>query len=234
MRVYSAPPAPARRGSGRPLKVLLLADKMSEPPATFTPGNEPYLGGPHLKAFDDLIIASMDVARLTSDATRSPDLTDLQRAAIQIVPQGFSLALSVRELIRQSYLFGSLTLLRPLAERSFTILYLRLNSDALSLWTAGWHYRKRPTLARMIEEIGGHKFPGVGREMTSKLNSVTHGDPDAAKWNIAFNTDGDALAPMGKVLTRPDLAESVSLDAATYLSMLVSETCTVFPKERRC
>jgi hypothetical protein len=36
-------------------------------------------------------------------------LSDLQKAACQIVPQGINLALTIRELIRQGYLFSSLT-----------------------------------------------------------------------------------------------------------------------------
>jgi hypothetical protein len=36
-------------------------------------------------------------------------------------PQGISLALSIRELIRQGYLFAALVLVRPLIERAVRI-----------------------------------------------------------------------------------------------------------------
>jgi hypothetical protein len=52
------------------------------------------------------------------------ELTDLQRAACQIVPQGINLALSIRELIRQGYLFAALVLVRPLIERAAIISYM--------------------------------------------------------------------------------------------------------------
>ena len=203
---------------------------MTEFPIIYTPDNEPYLGDAHLKAFDDAIVAAINLAQSTAADTKSQSLSDLQKAAIQIIPQGVSLALSTRELIRQAYLFGALTLVRPLVERAVTMLYLRIKPDALAIWTAGWHYSKRPTLAKMIEEIGGTKFPGVGREITSKLNRITHGDPAAAAWNVEFAEDGSLLAPMGKMVARPDLASTIALDAATYLCILMSETDSAFPQ----
>jgi hypothetical protein len=41
-----------------------------------------------------------------------------------LVPQTITLALSIRELLRQGYLFGAKVLVRPVTERAVTILYL--------------------------------------------------------------------------------------------------------------
>ncbi|NKB66555.1 MAG: hypothetical protein GKR89_05805 [Candidatus Latescibacteria bacterium] len=109
---------------------------------------------------------------------------DLQRAACQVIPSGISLVLSIRELVRQGYLYGALVLMRALAERSVAILYLYRFPDKVGIWTSGWHYKKRPTLAQMFNEIGDSKFPNCGPEITRSLNSLTHGDPASSMWNL--------------------------------------------------
>ena len=65
-------------------------------------------------------------------------LTDLQHAACQIVPQGINLALSIRELIRQGYLFAALVLIRPLIERAAIISYIHDHPEAIEVWKGGW------------------------------------------------------------------------------------------------
>jgi hypothetical protein len=71
--------------------------------SVYLPHNEPYLGQPHLLAFDkaipDAMRANLEVARRTFVKPLSP----LQVAATEIIPQGISVALSIRELIRQAY-----------------------------------------------------------------------------------------------------------------------------------
>ena|SRR5947207_1563264 len=106
---------------------------MDKTPVIFTPDNEPYLGSQELLAFDKCIVAALDLAKATAKATHAKNLSPLQTAATQLIPQGVSIALSIRELIRQGYLIGALTLVRPLAERAFTILYLRVHPDAIQL-----------------------------------------------------------------------------------------------------
>ena len=93
-------------------------------------------------------------------------LRRLQRAACQIIPSGISLALSMRELVRQGYLYGALVLMRQLAERAMTILYLNTFQKKVEIWTHGWDHKQRPTLAQMFNEIGGSQFPNCGPEMT--------------------------------------------------------------------
>ena len=83
--------------------------------------------------------------------THRTQLSDLQKAACQIIPQGINLALTIRELIRQSYLFGVLVLIRPLIERTTTISYFQAKPNEVEVWKAGWQYRNRLTLSIMLE-----------------------------------------------------------------------------------
>ena len=68
-------------------------------PVVFTPGNEPYLGRRPLLQFDSTIVATLKANRAVAAASRGIDLTDLQRAACQIIPQGVSIGLSIREIL---------------------------------------------------------------------------------------------------------------------------------------
>jgi len=199
-------------------------------PVIFTPDNEPYLGLGTLRAFDDAIVTCLKVNSRIAPMTSELQLNDLQRAACQLIPAGINLALSLRELLRQGYLYGAAVMIRPLAERAVTILYLKQFPDKLTIWhDDGWHYRKRPTLAKMLDEIGGAEFPNCGREVTNALNSLTHGDPESSKWNIIATGDDTVGYAVSKMLDRPDICSSVALDGATWLSVILGMMPTIFP-----
>lgn len=197
----------------------------------FTPDNEPYLGREALLAFDQLIVACLEENERIAPLTRDIEKSRLQFAACQIIPSGISLALSIRELIRQGYLYGALVLGRPLAERAITMRYLHRFPDKLELWDRGWNYKERPTLARMLNEIGADKFPNVGPEITRSMNSLTHGDPASALWNTIEMGEGSHGHPVSKILERPEICDRAGLDAATWLSVLLAMACAIFPKE---
>ncbi len=93
-------------------------------PVVFTPDNEPYLGRKLLFAFDQLISSTMEQNAATAPTTHGRALSDRQRMACQVIPQSLSIALSIRELIRQGYLFGAHVLVRALVERATILLYL--------------------------------------------------------------------------------------------------------------
>jgi hypothetical protein len=80
----------------------------------FTPGNEPYLGRQSVFQFDKMIQTAMEKNAKIAPWTRGRDLTLLQRAGTELLPHGFSIALSIRELVRQGYLISAEILLRPL------------------------------------------------------------------------------------------------------------------------
>src|SRR5438094_8093384 len=97
-----------------------------EPPRSvvFTPFNEPYLGRESVFAFDNLILACLETSAEAAPRTHKMTRSALQTAACQLIPQSISIALSIRELVRQGHLFGALVLMRSLAERTTILLYL--------------------------------------------------------------------------------------------------------------
>jgi len=197
----------------------------------YTPDNEPYLGRETVYAFDNAIIASLNANEHIAPYTHKIEKSELQWAACQIVPQGFSLALSIRELVRQGYLFGALVLTRSLIERATIILYLHKNPEKVEIWKRGWKYNERPKLSEMLNSIGKEEFPQIGRSITPLYNSLTHGDPDSAIWNIIKTTDAGIGHSVSKIVDNPSLCDKVCLEAATWLLVLTSMAITLFPKD---
>src|SRR3989344_9204142 len=93
------------------------------------------------------------VAKYTFE--NSKQLSRLQWAVCQIIPQGISISLSIRELIRQAYLFSALILIRPLIERDAIISYLNIHPEKVDLWEKGWIHGSRPSLAELQKEMSG-------------------------------------------------------------------------------
>lgn len=195
----------------------------------FTPQDEPYWGREALRVFDELIVVCLEVNSRTAPHTHKIEKNELQLAACQIIPSGISLALSIRELVRQGYLYGALVLLRPLVERSVTIYYLQRFPEKVGLWTSGWAHKKRPTLAQMFNDIGGERFPGCGPEMTRSLNSLTHGDPASSMWNLVSTGHDTVGHAVSKILARPDLCDRVCMDAAAWMAVLLAMMNAIFP-----
>ncbi len=210
-----------------------MADQMYRRPVTFTPGDEPYLGRVSVFAFDKLIVACLEVSAEVAPQTHRIQRSVLQTAACQLIPQSISLALSIRELVRQGHLFGALVLMRSLAERTTILLYLQRNPQAIGIWERGWLHNERPSLANMLNFIGGTAFPGVGPEITRSLNSITHGDPKSGIWSLIPMDDGGLGHAVSKMLNNPDLCDKVCLEASTWLSVTMSMIHAVFPDLER-
>jgi hypothetical protein len=91
----------SHRQSVSQLESKSMTDNPERPdiPVVFTPANEPYLGRQALLTFDREIPFSLWVSSHIAAYTRQNGdaMSDLQRAACQIVPQGINLALSIRE-----------------------------------------------------------------------------------------------------------------------------------------
>jgi hypothetical protein len=189
--------------------------------AIFTPGNEPYLGRKSLKAFDDLIIACLAANNESAPKSHQIDKSEFQEAACQLIPQSISLALSIRELVRQGYLFGALTLIRPLCERGVTLMYLRKNPDEIRIWNRGWKHNEAPSLSRMLNNLGKDQFPEIGPEITRPFNSLIHGKPDSAKWSLVSLGNGQFGHGVSKILDNPQLCDQICIDAAVWLSSVV-------------
>ncbi|MDE3186006.1 MAG: hypothetical protein KGM96_00610, partial [Acidobacteriota bacterium] len=162
----------------------MIEDEM---PVVFTPDNEPYLGRKLVLVFDHTISACLEFNLKCAPKSHNATLSDFQRAACILVPQTISLALSIRELIRQGYVFGAKVLVRPLVERAVTLLYLYSYPADLAIWNDGWEHKKRPGLYAMLDRIReksslhAEKFP---KDITFAWNSATHGDPFSSQWNV--------------------------------------------------
>jgi hypothetical protein len=203
-------------------------------PIVFTPDNEPYLGRTLLFHFDQLIISAMKQNSVTAPKSDDGILTDHQDMACQVVAQALSITLSIRELIRQGYLFGAQVLLRPLVERVTILLYLDHYPNDIKIWKEGWHQNDAPGLAKMFNKIqvSQQRHPMTsGAELTAEMNSLLHGKPDSASWNlIPLGATGLGHA-VSKILNRPDLCDGICADTIPWLATLLGMVATYFPAE---
>jgi hypothetical protein len=207
-----------------------MADSKVSPEPVYLPSNEPYLGREPLFQFDQAIIRCLEVNRQVAAITHRIQLSDLQKAACQIIPQGINLALTVRELVRQGYLFGALVLMRPLIERAAIISYLRAHPEEVETWKGGWRYRERPSLSEMLQTMSGGKADiEEVKEVCDSLNHLVHGDPIGAQWNLADLGDAGMGYSVGKVVNAPQLSDVICCEAMCYLIVLMGMMTACFP-----
>ncbi len=148
----------------------------------FTPDNEPYLGRNLLFHFDQLICSAMEQNAATAPRSHAGPLTDHQRMACQVIAQALSIALSIRELIRQGYLFGAHVLLRALVERAAMLLYLHLYPQEIARWNRGWEHQDAPSLAKMFDAIQAKQQSTsaiAGRDLTADIGAISQPHRDA-------------------------------------------------------
>lgn len=198
-------------------------------PAVFTPENEPYLGRETVQAFDNVIITCLATNEVIAPHTHEIELSELQRAACELIPPTINLSLSIRELVRQGYIYGAMVLIRPLTERAVTLLYLYKNPEKLALWHEGWPYSKRPKLSQIIESISDERYKGFGPTITTTMNSLTHGDPASAHWNLVDIGNEQVGHGVGKMLNNPDLCDSVCVQASAWMTVTMALMPAIFP-----
>ncbi len=202
-------------------------------PAVFTPGNEPYLGVKSVLWYDRIICWTLAGNQLVATWTRQNknDLTELQKAACQIIPQGIGIGLSIRELLRQAYLFSALVLVRPLIERAAVISYLHVHPEALVAWGNGWRYCERPSLATMMQTMAGENATqDDAQRIVSAHNHIVHGDPLSCYHNLVHLTDGDIGYATGKVLQNPELCDAIAMESQCYMIVLAGRMAAIFPE----
>ena len=197
----------------------------------FTPANEPYLGLDSVLWFDRIICQSMKSNVATAQWTQlnSASLSALQRAACQIIPQGISIALSIRELIRQAYLLSAFILIRPLIERAAIVSYLNIHPDAVCLWEDGWKHRQRPPLATMLASMSGGQPVHKAQEVCSVHNHMIHGDPASSYSNLINLPDGSAGYASGKMLDNPELCDAIAVESQCYMMIMTARIASIFP-----
>lgn len=194
----------------------------------FTPSDEPYLGRQSVFHLDQLISAVMETNSRVAPLTRMP-MTDLQTAATMLIPQGISLSLSIRELVRQGYLFSAAVLLRPLMERTAIIAYLRANPSSITIWESGWKFRERPSLATMLQTISGQRIDlDKAKLMCDTLNHLVHGDPVSSDYNLVQLGEGGLGYAPSKITNAPGVCDFVCFGAIPWLAVLQGMMHTLF------
>lgn len=201
-------------------------------PAIFTSDTEPYLGRVLLFHFDQIISATLWQNAKVAPYSHEQSLSDHQKMACQVIAQAISIALSIRELIRQGYLFGAHVLKRSLVERQTILLYLHLFPEDIEKWNRGWHSGDAPGLANMLDAIQNkwqRDSTVRGRDVIKAMNSLLHAKPDSAPWNLiplGGNKIGHAVS---KILNRPDLCDDICADVIPCLVIIQAMMTAYFP-----
>lgn len=205
-----------------------------EIPIIFTPDNEPYLGRELLFHLDKIISSALQQSAAKAPATYGRELTEHQRMACQVIAQSLSIALSIRELIRQGYLFGGHVLLRALVERQTILLYLHLHPDEIKRWERGWHNGDAPGLAKMLEEIQRTLDGNLtmrGKDLTKAMNGLLHAKPESAWWSLVLFDVNAVGHTASKTLNRPELCDALCADVIPALFIVQSMINAYFPSE---
>jgi len=200
-------------------------------PSFFTPDDEPYRDLDGVIAFDAMIVELMKKSRVIAALTEAQDLSGLQRAVAQIVPQGINLGLGIRELIRQAHLFSAAVLLRSLVEQAAIVHYLLAHPDAIPVWEAGWNHSERPSLKTMLGSFKADADQDVLRQVCELLNHLTHGDPVGAEFNAVYLSNRARGYVVGRITTDPEFCDFVCSQAVSWLVVLraVMEECFPSP-----
>ena len=197
--------------------------------AIYTPSDEPYLGNGHLLSFDKAIPPALAINLAVARRTFGLAMSPLQEAASEIIPQGVSIALSVRELVRQAYLYSAGILVRPLVERTATIYWLRDHPASVEAWSRGWSRKDQPTL----EQLLSHQFPGHNNDhlaaFRKMLHKLMHADPAGAMFNMLKREDGQFVFPSGKITEDHKMCEFISIMGELHLRKLVLIAEDLFP-----
>lgn len=195
----------------------------------YLPHNEPYLGHPQLLAFDKGIPAAMRINTEVARRTFCASLSSLQTAATEIIPQGISIALSIRELIRQAYLYSAGILIRPLVERTGTIHYLHAHPEAVAAWRGGWPRRSQPSLDALLAVLHPAAAADIHQSLRTMMHKLVHSDPAGSVYNMFRREDGALVFPSGKVIDQPDACDFLSIAGRHYLERLVAIAAEIFP-----
>lgn len=201
----------------------------------FTPDNEPYLGRESVFQFDQMIQAAMEKNAKIGPWTHGRKLTRLQIAATELLPHGFSIALSIREMVRQGYLVSAEILLRPLIERAAVTSYLCETPNALSLWEAGWPHKSRPPLYKMLAAMRGpersvRETEDLARQITQHFNAIVHADPLGARKQATKLDDSRVGYTASKSLNDIEKCDDICIQALCYLAVLTARAVQIFPE----
>lgn len=192
----------------------------------FTPENEPYLGRYSVRLYDEALASAYATCRTIAPLTQQGDLTPLEKAVIELVPTSISIAASIRELIRQSFIPAAKILLRPLLERTAVVDFIVNQPDGLGSWLAG----KRPGLVQLMAGMRGVP-PGdyeIVKGLVDDFNSVVHADPTASRKFLSSDPSGNQTYSPGRTMGLEGLVDEISLAGLMALTFLESNAKRAF------
>ncbi|MEY2847384.1 MAG: hypothetical protein RI885_49 [Actinomycetota bacterium] len=202
----------------------------------FTPDNEPYLGLPWVHELDLLISSTTVLSMEVGHWSRRNECSELQQAISELAPSVFSIAFSIRELVRQGYLLSGIILLRPLMERAATIAHLSQHEEDVEIWKSGWAWKERPKLSVRLRALAttpdgqvNEQFVDVFTRVTETYNGLVHGDPDAASFTH-LETDQGIVALAAKDIGNSARAETLCFDTHLFLLLAVGRVSQHFPE----
>lgn len=192
-------------------------------PVIFTTDNEPYLGRTLLVHFDQMIVCCMKQNAKISKISHNIELSDAQKMACQVISQAISIALSIRELVRQGYLFGAYVLVRSLYERAMILLYLYHFPEDILYWNNGWQQGEAPGLSAMMDRIkkGSLDAPQAhASEMLRGMNGLLHAKPDSAYYNLISLDESRIGFSASKILNRPEVCDELCAEVLPLLTIV--------------
>jgi len=107
--------------------------------------------------------------------------------------------------------------MRPLIERVAIISYLHEKPQEVTLWQSGWKHKERPSLAKMLATMNKEVDTKQAQEICSTFNSLTHGDPMGANFNLVSLPTGGFGYSVGKVQNEPEFCDFVCFQSYLYL-----------------
>ena len=204
-----------------------------------TPANEPYIGRESLFHYDKMLVQCFDAFKVMPRLSRknpkeTEALTEHQKMAIQVISQSLNLAASIRELIRQGYLFGALVLERSFVERMMILLYLHEKPDEIKVWNEGWSadYRldkslRAPSLATMIKKVGKGQFKGI----TKSYNDLVHGKPESWMHGLIIG-ENECYDSPSKTNNNTQDCDRLCFTIVSFLVVLLAMVEHYFPKDK--
>jgi hypothetical protein len=195
------------------------------------PPNDPYSSLEPVQHLDGLLSDLGELSKRLGNALRDrQNVSELQRAALELVPAASALANSIRVLIREGYLVPALVLVRPLLERIATLCYLEDHQEALTLWRQGWPHQSRPSLKQRVSAM----MPGAPQQLLDRLaaavsgyNGLVHGDPAAAQQSLMMTREGTGYT-LGRDYQTPGRAASIAAETGVAVAFLIARTTAVF------
>jgi hypothetical protein len=166
--------------------------------------------------------------------THEHEPTPIQLTASELIPSASSIALGVRELVRQGYLLSAQILIRPLWERVATLSYLIDHENAIELWRSGWPHKSRPDLRTRMQAMhpraDSPQLELQLRQIINDFNSLVHGDPASAAAVEVPMPDGRVGYTLSRDVQSPDKVDTICFTSAMMLVILLGRSVQLFPE----